>query len=300
MSPSEAIRALAEPPSQNEAMQAFAACGLPEAEHMHAMVSSPSSVRRHRGVTYHVVNRELPEQSLCRLPSGIYVTSPAFTLLRLGTTLRVEELAFAACTFSSIFSVDRWQGRSSSDGIDYDSGLPKRLQITSLDRLKGYAERSYRAPGSARTVNAVAFAAERARSPMEIAAFLALCLPKRHGGCALPKPLLNHPVQTGYDVLFEADLWWESHRVAVEYLGEPHYEDRAGMRRDVRRANTYIHAGVTSIALTKEHLDNADLLNSVAESLCRSLGIRWGVSDPFRQRQRDLLRRLDEVRRLLC
>lgn len=92
---------------------------------------------------------------------------------------------------------------------------------------------------------------------MESALTMALCLPYKLGGFALPKPSLNDSVYlkrksnlaggVRWDAqglpYFECDLVWKEHRVIVEYHGDDAHFTREGMAKDARKANILLGEG---------------------------------------------------------
>lgn len=140
--------------------------------------------------------------------------------------------------------------------------LRKRAALTSASELRDYVERLTDVGGKGlkgiRTATrALPFVVDRSRSPMESALTMALCLPCKLGGFALPNPTLNASVYLGRrDNLaggvrwdsrglpyFECDLVWGDERVIVEYHGDGGHFTREGAAKDARKANILLGEG---------------------------------------------------------
>lgn len=276
---------------------------LPD-EPIHALVSNPA-VRRHGGdVVFHVCASELPQGSICRISSRLYVTSPGLSLVQLGKVLELPELAFVAIDLCSIFAFGtepELVGPADDPREQrYSRRLVRRAPITTTENLSAFASKAGSMQGASRAKRAIAETAMRARSPMEAALLLHFRLAPKYGGYRLPMPRLNCPVEVAPGRTVEADFCWPEKHVVVEYLGSPYHTGRQSVRRDSKRANDYSDAGYEMLLATGEHLENLELLDAIAKRIARATGKRLRLPEDFSEKQRDLRRRLAAVRRAIA
>ena len=297
----EARNALSSPPSPCDRLDTDVLGIFCSGERIAALVSNRRFRRRGFGMVCRTCSAEMPSRSICRITSNVYVVSPALCLVQLGKMFDIVTLAYFASLFCGIFSYGLKVETNNRDGAlpGTERLLERRSPITNLERLRGYAESDPTLEGSTRALRALSYAAERARSPMEIAVCLQMCLPYRYGGYHCEKPLLNHPITISPGVVIEPDLCWPKRRVAIEYLGESAHTGRTSLRNDVRRSNLYLDASYRTYALTSEHMGNLDMFDDVARKVLASLGKRFRPPLGFQDRQKDLKRKLDQASQTL-
>jgi hypothetical protein len=74
-------------------------------------------------------------------------------------------------------------------------------------------------------------------------------------GAGLPCPEVNVPVADSRSPGFVVDLWYAAWRVAVEYEGSHHQQDRAQYNSDIHRYAVIRRIGVRYVQATKEKLE---------------------------------------------
>ena len=97
-----------------------------------------------------------------------------------------------------------------------------------------------------------------AESPMEVKVAMLMCLPRRHGGGALPLPELGFSVsipdcyrKTSSINTFRYDFYWPGSNLEVEYDSDAVHAASEKLFRDARRRNIIQALGVTSLSLTR-------------------------------------------------
>lgn len=263
-------------------------------EPVHVLVADQSLRRRPKGIAGHSFDDEFPTGSLCRIPPDLFVVSPGMCLMQLASALSLPALAYVCTMFCGIYSVGL-------DAARFGNGkpsqpLPRTKPVAKLDDLREFLSRASGLKGVKPALRAVDLSAERARSPMEVIAYLHLCLPPFHGGYSLPKPLLNQYVKLDSGELLEADFVWPNERVAVEYLGEDYHASVESMRKDSKRGNAYETNDYCELVLTAEHFRNFDLLDQVGLFLRKKLGRRADLREDLRDRQTALRATLNAIR----
>lgn len=308
LAPEEEALALASLASPDEIAAArslgVARCDEP----LQALVSSPSRRSHLEGVKCASCTQPLPARSIYRVDAGVFVVSPGLCLASLARTFDIPSLAYVASLMCSIYAVDPLAGGASGElgagagereRSDEKSRLPRRTPLTTIEWLDDYLGRVSFVCGAPRARKALAFAHERARSPMEISLVLQLCLPYRYGGYGLPHPVLNAEVAFDDGFVLEPDLTWPKHRVAIEYLGESEHTQANSLRKDVHRSNRFAGAAFTVFALTKEHMGSVDLLERIVFEVARGTGKPIRPPKGFSEKRSKLRSQIIAVQRKL-
>ncbi|WP_210504434.1 hypothetical protein [Nocardioides xinjiangensis] len=142
------------------------------------------------------------------------------------------------------------------------------LDLDLLDRL--LVEESWRR-GVAETSYVLPFLDDRCRSLPE-AELLAYVV-----AAALPTPDVNRAIELAPGVEVTPDQWFGSWRVAVEYEGSRHQEDRAQYNADIDRYAAYRRHGVAYELVTRERLRSP---RSVVRTIHRTLVGRGYAGPP--------------------
>lgn len=245
-------------------------------EPLHLLVRSRLDRRWQPDLITHSCTKNLSPGSFFSLGEGLFVTSPELTFIQVACRLSLESLIHFGMMLCGMYcrepialaqpdgcseplrDVELCSAKNGGLALrpSRSRRLKKRVPLTSADDLRAYAEGVRSMQG--RSLNGVRLALrvlpyviDRSRSPMESALAMALCLPRRFGGFALPLPSLNAPVRltprgdlaggVRWDVsgspYFECDLVWEEHRVIAEYHGDDGHFTREGTAKDARKAN---------------------------------------------------------------
>jgi hypothetical protein len=191
---------------------------------LEVLVPASRRPRRHKGVTVRRTNY-LPDDDVT-LVRGIPVTSPARTLLMLGSTEAAATVrrAIIWCIQHHLVSADQLReqlkqaGRCGRNGT---SGL--RAAIEFLD-----------------------FEQELTDSDLEDVALSAL------GEAGYPEPLLHHRCLDDGVLVGEIDLFWTDRHLGLECYGWTFHNSKPDFHRGFHRHNSIVAAGVTLLYFTAE------------------------------------------------
>lgn len=145
------------------------------------------------------------------------------------------------------------------------------------------------------------YVAASAHSPMEIALQLSLCLPSRLGGCGLPLPEMNLPIEIPREIqilndnrrIIKPDLAWMDHRLVVEYDSyQEHDQNSAQAQRDRNRRNIYDRLGLRVVTVDRESLRDDIKRNLMFETIAEALGEPFDWSSGMQIKRRELVWRL--------
>ncbi|MGN6326844.1 hypothetical protein [Pseudolysinimonas sp.] len=168
--------------------------------------------------------------------------------------------------------------------LDAWAGLATQVEFRDLVAAGDWLVTTHRAPALVDLPELHAFAGSlrgrhgspsvrRAASAVRAGAW---SVPETHlrlllAAAGLPAPVLNHPVGTGVHI---PDLSWPVWRVAVEYNGVYH-EEGGQRRRDLRRAESMVQLGWTTVNVDRDDLYRApsSVVSRVVQRL-RSRGWR--------------------------
>lgn len=150
---------------------------------LHCFVSK----KRHQqpNVVYHFASGPLPRGSVCEIAQNLNIVSPELALLQVAPLASVPELAGLMTEFCGYYSPAEYEAY----------GLMNREPLTTVARLKSFADRTSRFNGLDKFQQAVNYAFDRSRSPMETGLALLLSLPPRYGGYSLKGLELNKEIQ---------------------------------------------------------------------------------------------------------
>ena len=230
-----------------------------------------------------------------QVAAQIYVSSPEFVFLQMAPSLSLPELVALGMELCGTY---RRQVRTFLPGDDEPSFITEYHQpiLTTPKRIAGFLQSMTSAPGCAKAKKALEYVLPNSASPMETTLYLLLCLPRRLGGYALPKPALNPPIKftkagKTYTIRNSAkpDLYWAKVRLDLEYNSDEfHTESQRAL--DSMRRKALEEMGVEVIELTYEEVKNESLLHATARRIARRFKrrIRAEWEGDFRQRRTNL------------
>ena len=249
----------------------------------------------------HVFNQTVPYGAFLNLGHGVCICTPQFAYLQLGAELEFLELlsvGMELCGSYSKWALDAKQsdnpynlGPKNARNYTYDlpPAMNAKRMVSFIERMKGQRG----AVGARKTLN---WMLDGSASPMETATYLLLCLPRRLGGYALPKPLLNPLLKiSGPDGVQKRypDLFWHGPNIDVEYNSDEAHSGEWARYRDSKREVELTVANVRVLPLTRPQLMDGGEFDKFANGLRRMLGIRT------RPRDLDWIYKRDELRRFL-
>lgn len=143
--------------------------------------------------------------------------------------------------------------------------------------------------------------AANAHSPMEIALQLSLCLPPRLGGCGLPLPELNRPIELPKEIqvlngnrrVIRPDLAWMDYNLVVEYDSfQEHDQSNSQAQRDRNRRDIYDRLGLRVITVDRDSIRDDLKRNLVFERIAESLEAKLDWSSRMQIKRTELMWRL--------
>lgn len=237
-----------------------------------------SPLRYHRG------HPLFPSGSFLRGRGGIFIASPALSLLQLSLALDECSWLKLAYRFTGTFSLDE----SAEDGI------VERPPLASTQELEAYfssaAEIGIR--GARRSCRLLRQVRNGSASPMESELEIALSRPRSMSGYGCVHATLNDQVRydelarnlTGH-LFARIDLHYQQARYGLEYSGRlPHQWQ---VPEDVTRQNALAHMGEETDFVTYRQLSDARELELVARKVTRKTRRTWreNLLLPLEQRQ---------------
>lgn len=254
---------------------------------LHLLVASDTARRDSRRVRCHVCRTPLPEDAFALWSHDVYLSSPAFCFLQMAESLSIPRLILLGCELCGTY-------RPSSDP---DAPLKTRKPLASAANLTSFIDRMAAPWPTQRARVALAWVVDGAASPLEGVVVILLCLPRKHGGYALPKPHINYRIEIP-DAMrnltdrryFSADFCWPEHRLIVEYDSDAHHTGPDRIARDSARRNALNSMGYRVITLTTRQLFDAAEFDRVAQQIAHHLGIRQRPVDYNLEERREALR----------
>lgn len=150
--------------------------------------------------------------------------------------------------------------------------------------------------GARRAARLSSLLATGSHSPAETNVYLLLCLPKRHGGYGLTKPLMNPALKLSsngfrllsteknrdaspFDPVRRPDLFWSKSRIALEYESDMAHSGKEKLVGDSKRRCDLEKAGIHVLTLTSRQLYNERVFDKMARTLIRLTGGRQRGED---------------------
>lgn len=221
----------------------------------------------------------VPAKAFRTVRKGLYVSSPEFVFLQMATRLDLPELVELGMELCGTY-------RRDVEAFTPGSPEPTRMTaynqspLTTLRRLRGFIVSMKSAPGGRRALRAIDYVLPNSASPMETALYLLLCLPRRLGGYALPKPELNPPIiltRAGKRFTIRSsarpDLYWRSAHLDLEYNSDE-FHDEDQRAADSMRRKALERMNVEVIELTKQELFSTEIFHAIVLRIARRLGKR--------------------------
>lgn len=238
------------------------------------LAGNAASRSKSKLVKAHVCAPPVNTRCFIEADRGIYIASPELCFIQLSrncTTIELIKLGFELC---GTYTLDP------SSPI----GFRNRKALTSKQAIERMAEKW---PGQTNQIvkTALRYISDSSASPMETCLALLFGLPSRLGGYGLEIPQMNaevkisakHNKQVAHS-LYHCDLYWPSHRVAVEYNSREFHVNERAVERDASRINDLKAAGIDALAVTRAHVANLESFDAVAHSLAKLMGKRLRTS----------------------
>ena len=272
--------------------------GIGDATKEHPLeVLVKESGQKTRAATVHarVWGRPIVGNAFRRVGPDVFVSSPEFVLLQMAPMLDFPELValgMELCgTYRREVEVPVLGTNETKRVTEYQQPL-----LTSPRKIEAFLQGMKTSPGCSKARRALDYVLPLSASPMETAIYLLLCLPRRLGGYALPKPVLNPSItfsKSGKKHTLrnyaKPDLFWQAARLDLEYNSDEfHTEQQRAL--DSMRRKALERMGIEVIELTKEEVMSAELFHATAMRIARRLGrrIRADADGTFAAKRRAL------------
>ena len=288
--PSQFTRTRAKPregssPTRSEIEEARASHPAFSSRSLDVLVASPACRRKLKNTAFRVWSAQAPSSSFVKVGSGCYVSTPESCFLQLSRILGFEQSlkvgmelcgTYALSENGSGFVVKDWNDRCTS------ARAVSRFAELALSRG---------VRGARRAARLSSLLATGSHSPAETNVYLLLCLPKRHGGYGMYKPLLNPALKLSgngfrlldtekdrgadpFDPVRRPDLFWSNSRIALEYESDMAHSGKEKLLGDSRRRGDFEKAGIHVLTLTSRQLYNEQAFDKMARTLMRLTGGR--------------------------
>lgn len=265
-----------------------------DVEPINVLVGRKQDVHHSKGIRYSVFSGSLPSQSVCRLDSDMYVTSPKFTFVRLARRMAPIQLIRVGYEMAGSFAPNDSDVRGFSK-------CPAMFSVKELTSFLGHAK-GVQGSGPAR--QAARHVLDNAASPMEAELAMILTLPRRLGGYGLPKPRLNHrlSLDTANGSMLSrtsviVDLAWPERKLVLEYDSDQFHTGSEKIAADSERRNDIELLGYDVQTVTNKEMSNIGKTDKIAKSVASKLGVRIrNEGDGFLGKQVELRRTLTELR----
>ena len=246
----------------------------------HVLVPSLDCRRGSQTLKPHVWSQPLPRGTFVQLSDEVFLSSPPFLLMQLAGELKFAQVILAALEFCGIYTLfNPWScGLESTDPsektYDFISGIPP---ITSVAKINRFMQGCRDQRGHRETEKMLQYVIDDSGSPMESAAYMLACMPKRYGGYGLPKPQFNplvRVVTSGGSRSRRPDLYWEGRSVDVEYNSDLIHIAKSAYYKDAQRQVELVAAQVKVMPMTRNDIMKAKNFDAFMFNLERTLGVR--------------------------
>lgn len=266
---------------------------------LEVLVRDRAQRSRAKSVVARVWSKPIVKTAFRRVSKEIYVSSPEFVFLQMATRLDLPELAALGMELCGTYSRDVEVPLLGTNEMG-SMTIYQQEPLTTPKRLEGFLSSMRSSPGCARARKALSYVLPDSASPMETAMYLLLCLPRRLGGYALPKPILNPRIVLSragrmHTLRHSAkpDLYWKAFRLDLEYNSDEFHGERQRTLDSMRR-KAFERMGVEVIELTRDELFSTSLFHATVLRIAKRLGkqLRPQSERGFSDRRASLRRRL--------
>lgn len=217
-------------------------------------------------------SQNFTNRTYCLIPPEYLFLQMAETMIFLDLLL----LGFELCgTYFSGQGIDAFANTSIAS--------PKHKPFTRANKITRFLDSDVASQtnGIAQATQASKFLLDNSYSPRESALALMLTLPRRLGGYALPRPLLNQRIniprsssQLIRNDHFKCDLLWPKEGLAIEYDSDLHHVGAQKIAKDASRRDALALLGIQVITVTNKQFASMNEMDKVAHTVAKTLGIR--------------------------
>lgn len=229
--------------------------------------------RRRTAITQsHVLTTQDGKYPAFRVRRGLFVSTPEFVFVQMGTLLDAEQLLFLGCELCGRYGID--------------DGVFLREQTCTAHMLYECAAALKGVRGRRNALNVAPRVLGGGASPMEIALALMLHLPRTQGGYGLEAPELNHvlPVDGTARALWgkdhiTPDMLWNRGHVVIEYDSDLHHSADERIANDARRRDVFVELGYRVVTVTTAHMRSFHEIERIAGIVAGCLGTSIETGD---------------------
>lgn len=255
---------------------------------LHVLVDRPEHRIRSSRVCCHVWSTPLSAGALVRLTQDVLIATPWFCLQQMAARKSVAAIAKIASELCGCYACSP----RAESGYHVRPPLETVASLTS----RFSAEHGY---GANRVRQALAYAVEGARSPMESALALLFSLPVEEGGCGLPVPEMNLRIEIspGLQVALGksylvADVCWPDLRTILEYDSDLFHEGRHEKALTRARNEGLADEGWMVRSVTASLLLDDGLRRNLVQKVAGRAGVELPEGWAYDCLQHDLVREL--------
>ncbi len=208
-----------------------------------------------------------------------YLIPPEYLFLQMA-----ESMSFIDLLMLGFELCGTYFGNQATDTFN-DSAVPspRHKPFTKANKIKRLLDSDVasQTKGTKQAKQAAKFLLDNSYSPRESALALMLTLPRRLGGYALPRPLLNQRIniprnnsQLTHNDHFRCDLFWPKENLAIEYDSDLHHTDARKIAKDASRRDALALLGIQVITVTNKQFASMKEMDKVAHTVAKILGVR--------------------------
>ena len=246
----------------------------------HVLVKSHADRRESRMFKPRVWSRPLPRGTFVELNEELYLSSGPFLMLQLANELdfvRAVRVGLELCGIYTLYMGEKI-GLKSTDPSEkiykFISGVPP---VTSVAKIERFLEGCHGQMGHREADKVLKYLLDDSGSPMESAAYMLACMPKRYGGYGVHKPAFNPTVNVQTKSGLEQrrpDLFWAGPGVDVEYNSDLIHIAKEQYYKDAKRQVELVAARYQVLPLTRDDVMSPVKFDKFMFGLAKVLGIR--------------------------
>lgn len=264
-----------------------------QATPLYILVPNTDSQRRVRNVHQRCCTYSLPMNSLMKLGNQVLVPNPELTFLLLAHYLDLAQLIAVGMEMCGRY---RMAQASPASLLQSSKTLYNQAPLTTPNRIARLLKRMKDFPGARKAERACTYLEPNSASPMETNLYLLLCLPRKLGGYALPRPILNVKRKVNAQVgtltfsrVLMPDLYWASARLDMEYDSDEFHADSESLQKGARRTLALRAIRVDVMPMTYDVITDVGAFDAVAHLVARRLQKRVrGTDAGFEARRQEL------------
>jgi hypothetical protein len=243
-------------------------------EPLDVLVPSREQRRFSQGIACHLTCERLPSGSFMQLDMGIYVASPALTLILLAPHMSRIQIIKLAMSFCGIFQLEGDEPR-----MPY-----KRKPVATPHEIFDYIDlaRSTSLLGVEAVADAMKWVIPHSASPLETQMVLPFYLSRHLGGYGLPRPIMNYPIPldkelekiAGQKMCYADSLWKVPGRrpLDLECQSRTWHDLSTQYGQDYARQMALERRGIKVQFVTNMQLNDEDQLNALARLISSHTG----------------------------